>query len=238
MEKRFGNPIFVFLHFAAQIFPLTLSQSISSGGTLTFQHCFEDQLQFRCKKITELATNSLRINQTQSFTYQLSSSEAELLKASVDKDDYYFLRARLDSDHTDKYMQCFCKANDVSKSGLLIGITINVDAFGRVYAVEVSPLDRNDPKLLLLPEEPSDAPDTLTGLVTVHGSHQGPSPDLEGYKRKLAKEKAEKLAAETGDNRSFLAKYWMYIVPVVLFMLFSGQLGGQPGGAGGGGGAQ
>ena len=41
-------------------------------------------------------------------------------------------------------------------------------------------------------------------------------PDLDGFKKKVAKERAEKLAAETGDNRSFLSKYVSFSVQICL----------------------
>jgi len=47
-----------------------------------------------------------------------------------------------------------------------------------------------------------------------------PVPDTSTYIAKMEQMKSEK--AEGKDNRSFLAKYWMYIVPVVLVMLLSG----------------
>ena len=43
------------------------------------------------------------------------------------------------------------------------------------------------------------------------------------HQDKLAKERGE-----TKDNRSFLATYWMYIIPVVLVLAMSG--GGAEGG--------
>ncbi|OQV24510.1 hypothetical protein BV898_01572 [Hypsibius exemplaris] len=194
--------------------------------TLTIQHCFENEPKLRCKKVTDLQLTSLRINQTQIFSYLLTNAEKEQIQSAADKGELYFVRARLEGEQEDVYMQSFCKATDVVKSLFVLGITLHVDLFVRPYAVEIGPVAQGDPRLELLLEEPSDKPLLLMGLISVHGSQTGPSPDLEGYRKKLAKERAEKMAAETGDNRSFLAKYWMYIVPVVLFMLFSGQMGG------------
>ncbi|KAI2806573.1 hypothetical protein BLOT_008530 [Blomia tropicalis] len=37
-------------------------------------------------------------------------------------------------------------------------------------------------------------------------------------------ERQEKMRGSKQDNRSFLAKYWMYIVPFVIFMLVSSAL--------------
>ncbi|XP_076039710.1 ER membrane protein complex subunit 10 isoform X4 [Oratosquilla oratoria] len=62
--------------------------------------------------------------------------------------------------------------------------------------------------------------------VIVRSPTPAPVPDTATYIQKLEAMKHEK--AEGKDNRSFLAKYWMYIIPVVLIMMLSG--GGQEGG--------
>lgn len=62
---------------------------------------------------------------------------------------------------------------------------------------------------------------------------QAPVPDTASYVQKLVREKEAKEKGETKDNRSFFAKYWMYIVPVVIFLLISGAA--NPDGAQGGG---
>ncbi|XP_064115901.1 ER membrane protein complex subunit 10-like [Macrobrachium nipponense] len=61
--------------------------------------------------------------------------------------------------------------------------------------------------------------------VIIRSPTPAPVPDTATYIEKMEAMKNEK--AEGKDNRSFLAKYWMYIIPVVLIMLFSG--GGQEG---------
>ena len=40
--------------------------------------------------------------------------------------------------------------------------------------------------------------------------------------KKLEEEKRRQEKGEVPDNRSFLAKYWMYIVPIVIFMAING----------------
>ena len=64
---------------------------------------------------------------------------------------------------------------DVVRSLFVLGITLDVDLFSRPFAVEVGPVSQNDPRLEQLPEEPSDKPLLLMGLITVHGSQAGPA---------------------------------------------------------------
>ncbi|XP_022659388.1 ER membrane protein complex subunit 10-like [Varroa jacobsoni] len=49
-----------------------------------------------------------------------------------------------------------------------------------------------------------------------------PAPETATYIQRLEIERREKEKSQGQDNRSFLSKYWMYIVPIVIFMLISG----------------
>ena len=54
------------------------------------------------------------------------------------------------------------------------------------------------------------------------GMEAGPVPDTTAFIQKLEEEKRRQEKGEVPDNRSFLAKYWMYIVPLVIFMAING----------------
>ncbi|RWS16688.1 secreted protein-like protein [Dinothrombium tinctorium] len=71
---------------------------------------------------------------------------------------------------------------------------------------------------------------TLNILQTV----QAPVPDTQTYIQRLEQEKAEKLRGDKGDNRSFFAKYWIYIVPLVIFLMISSATNPETQGASGG----
>ena len=68
--------------------------------------------------------------------------------------------------------------------------------------------------------------------VVVQHMEPGPQPDTAAFIQRMEQEKIAKERGETKDNRSFFAKYWMYIIPVVLVLAMSG--GNPEGGAGGG----
>ncbi|XP_045492132.1 ER membrane protein complex subunit 10 [Colias croceus] len=61
---------------------------------------------------------------------------------------------------------------------------------------------------------------------------QAPVPDTASYIQKLEREREAREKGELKDNRSFLAKYWMYIVPIAIFVMISGATnpegGAQP----------
>jgi len=51
-------------------------------------------------------------------------------------------------------------------------------------------------------------------------------PDTIGYLNKVEKERSQR-ENPTKDNRGFLAKYWMYIVPIALVMMVQNAGSGQ-----------
>ncbi|CAB4006789.1 ER membrane complex subunit 10, partial [Paramuricea clavata] len=61
-------------------------------------------------------------------------------------------------------------------------------------------------------------------------------PETQTYIKKLEDERRGKERGKGKDNRSFFAKYWMYIVPLLLFLLLSGQEPPAGGAAAGGSG--
>ena len=73
-------------------------------------------------------------------------------------------------------------------------------------------------------------PSRFSSTVTMQAMEVGPTPDTAAFIQKVEQEKLQKQRGETKDNRSFFAKYWMYIIPVVLFLAMSS---GNPEGGGG-----
>ncbi|KAF7997103.1 hypothetical protein HCN44_005380 [Aphidius gifuensis] len=73
-----------------------------------------------------------------------------------------------------------------------------------------------------------------TTNVEVRHPDGGPTPDTASYIYKIEREKEARERGETKDNRSFIAKYWMYILPAVIFVVLSSAA--NPDAAGGGGG--
>ncbi len=61
---------------------------------------------------------------------------------------------------------------------------------------------------------------SATRLV-VQRMESGPQPDTAAFIQRVEEEKLAKARGETKDNRSFFAKYWMYIIPFVLFLAMS-----------------
>uniref|UniRef100_A0A1B0AR95 ER membrane protein complex subunit 10 n=1 Tax=Glossina palpalis gambiensis TaxID=67801 RepID=A0A1B0AR95_9MUSC len=62
----------------------------------------------------------------------------------------------------------------------------------------------------------------FTTDVLIKHTDLAPIPDTAGYIQKLEREREARQRGETKDTRGFFAKYWMYIVPIVLLMFISG----------------
>lgn len=60
-----------------------------------------------------------------------------------------------------------------------------------------------------------------TTNVVVKYPDGGPVPDTAAYIQKLEREREAKGREEAKDNRSFFAKYWMYIVPVLILLVLT-----------------
>lgn len=90
----------------------------------------------------------------------------------------------------------------------------------------------------------------LTTTVNVVQTVAGPQPDTQSYIQRMEQEKLEQMKGDRGDNRSFLAKYvstslrvipvhdrcifffgqWIYIVPLVIFMMITSASNPEAGG--------
>jgi len=57
--------------------------------------------------------------------------------------------------------------------------------------------------------------------IQIQSMENGPTPDTAAYIQKMEEEKSRKMSGEKQDNKSFFAKYWMYIVPLCFILLIN-----------------
>lgn len=171
----------------------------------------------------------------------LSAFDRQKLKHLAEEDGLYRLNATVRTvDGKEISFLTFVKACSLVESGLSDILTVSLDHAGMPVAVTANTISDGCHGDLEIVE---DLRNFNTSVFVKH-MELGPVPDTATYIQKLEKEKEARERGETQDNRSFLAKYWMYIVPVVIFVLLSGAAnpegaagGGAGGGGGGGGGA-
>ncbi|XP_034448710.1 ER membrane protein complex subunit 10 isoform X1 [Hippoglossus hippoglossus] len=169
---------------------------------------------------------------------QLSGEDRTKLKEVAAVDGLYRIRVPRVFRQTDRqterqmegYLTAFVRACAMVESHLSDSITLNTDVSG--YLIGVS--------IVTLPgacrgTEVEDEVDlevfntTLRVLPPVNA----PGPETALFLERIELE-SEKKAKNPQEQKSFFAKYWMYIVPLVLFLMMSGAQDQSGGGAGGG----
>ncbi|XP_017128142.1 ER membrane protein complex subunit 10 [Drosophila elegans] len=153
----------------------------------------------------------------------LSNSDLDLLKKLALNNEFYRLRATvvysngaksqfITSNKACRLLQA--QLNDVlwvslDPSGFVTGITVAQDTVPA--AVECT---QEDVDKLVESQFSTD--------VLIRHAELAPVPDTAGFIQKVEREREARERGEVRDNRGFFAKYWMYIVPVVLLVFISG----------------
>ncbi|XP_073351248.1 ER membrane protein complex subunit 10 isoform X1 [Pagrus major] len=209
-----------------------------SGFSVPLEHSFEvdDVAKFQVRGALVLkAGREPSVSLTQN---QLSEEDRAKLKEVAAVDGLYrirvprvFLQAdRQTERQMEGYLTAFVRACAMVESHLSDVITLHSDVSG--YLIGVS--------IVTLPgacrgTEVEDEVDlevfntTLSILAPVNA----PGPETALFLERMEQE-TEKKGKNPQEQKSFFAKYWMYIVPLVLFLMMSGAQDQSGGGAGGG----
>jgi len=170
---------------------------------------------------------------------ELSNDEVDKLQRLVSDNGFYYIRSptkigstisfeEANNETATKYVQTFVKACYLYGSRLEETITVSVDNSGNVIGLNiVSPRSACSTD-----EHYSNVPTMFNSSVVVQQQVAGAVPDTATFNKNL-EEVAHNDAVKSKDNRSFLAKYWMYILPVFLILMLSSQAE-QPAEGGGG----
>jgi hypothetical protein len=198
-----------------------LPVSNSGGATIKLEHSFDNGRTYTSRgSITIL---SFRSGAASIESNDLSQKDKDALQSLCDEDGLYLVRAIMTGEAVSSYRTAAHACNLID-TGLSDIFSVQLDWRHKVVALYLS----TPTKLNKVPLT------TLTGFNSkayVQHMESGPAPDTSTFIQKIETEKLAQQRGETKDNRSFLAKYWMYIVPVVLVLVMSGA---QDGGGGGG----
>ncbi|KAI9539461.1 ER membrane protein complex subunit 10 [Dissostichus eleginoides] len=208
------------------------------GFSVPLEHSFEvdDVAQFRVRGALVLkAGREPSVALTQN---QLSEEDRAKLKEVAAVDGLYrirvprvFLQAdRQTERQLEGYLTAFVRACAMVESHLSDVISFHTDVSG--YLIGVS--------IVTLPgacrgTEVEDEVDleVFNTTLSVMGPVNAPGPETALFLERMEME-TEKKGKNPQEQKSFFAKYWMYIVPLVLFLMMSGAQDQSGGGAGGG----
>ncbi|XP_064603481.1 ER membrane protein complex subunit 10-like [Liolophura sinensis] len=189
--------------------------------TFTVEHSFDLGPNPEFTKRGSVTVKSLKGGRAQfSKPVSLSSEERSRLRDSVSKNGLYRIRIPLrkpDPSLSIQHVSTATKACALFESRLSDHLTINVDQAGEILGVSMVTY----PGLCTGQAVNDSGLEQFNSTVEIVQPVNGPTPDTQNYIEKMKKEEQEKIKGAQGDNRSFFAKYWMYIVPVFIFMLIA-----------------
>ncbi|KAH8381370.1 hypothetical protein KR093_003481 [Drosophila rubida] len=154
---------------------------------------------------------------------ELSDSELEDMKTLSKQNGFYRLKATVTypNGNTQRFLTS-SKACSLLASQFNDVLWISLDAYGFVTGITAS----QDPA----PNSSGCSPEDLAQVkekrfrsdVIIRHAELAPVPDTGSFIQKYEREREARERGEVRDNRGFFAKYWMYIVPVVLLVFISG----------------
>lgn len=143
----------------------------------------------------------------------------------------YYLRAvfrkrKSDSNEKqEKVTETIVKSCSLHSTNLNDVLVVNLNALNEFINVN---LYTPDPECIIPPSTSEPLSTKFNTTVLIESSPLGPQPDTATYIKRLEEERQNKMKEGKEDNRSFLAKYWIYIVPGVIILM---MLGGPEQGA-------
>ncbi|XP_052797663.1 ER membrane protein complex subunit 10-like [Mya arenaria] len=200
--------------------------------TLSLEHSFDQGLDPVFTKRGTLVIKSVQSKRaTFSQSAPLSKDDRQLLRSTVDDDGMYRVRIPIrETEEGTVYVSSFTRACAIYESSLSDTLIVSVDQSGEVLGVSMATTG-NCEGLQVPTSNLTDWRTRVELSVTV----TGPAPDTQSYIEKLKREEQEKTKGGKSDDRSFFAKYWMYIVPFVIIMFVMQSMDPNQGGGGGGG---
>ncbi|VDM31330.1 unnamed protein product [Hydatigera taeniaeformis] len=128
-------------------------------------------------------------------------------------DSLYIVRAYTNSNSS--VLTGSCQALHIIASDGQMSLILNVDVSGSLIALSVV-ANNQTPYVGICC---STSPAVLSTMVSLRKPSFSVGPDTQEYLAKMDRRREEKLRQDQADNRSFLSKYWMYILPAVFFFI-------------------
>ncbi|XP_051569529.1 ER membrane protein complex subunit 10-like isoform X1 [Myxocyprinus asiaticus] len=209
-----------------------------SGFSVPLEHSFEmdDVPRFRLRGALQFRGG--RENNVYLSQNQLSDKDRNTLKDVVAVDGLYRIRiprVSLQADwqterRSEGYLTAFVRACSLVESHLSDVITLHTDVSGYVIGISMVTIPGSCRGIEV--EDEVDL-EVFNTTVSVVAPVTAPAPETAPFIERMEQE-MEKKGKNPQEQKSFFAKYWMYIVPLVLFLMMSGAQDQSGRGAGGG----
>ncbi|KAL1492146.1 hypothetical protein ABEB36_012634 [Hypothenemus hampei] len=200
---------------------LISSNSLEHDGSLTIklQHALNGGPNPVYTDRGHITIHSLRLKQAIVNQSPLTDIEKHQIQKLAEDNELYKIKAIVTAnDGTERTFISAVKACMLAESELDDKFAVSLDYMGRVIGVTSLIASKATCEGAVVP---LDKLKEFTTSVYVRHSETGAIPDTASYIQKLEREREAQEKGEVKDNRSFLAKYWMYIVPVVIIMVIS-----------------
>ncbi|XP_053684869.1 ER membrane protein complex subunit 10 [Sabethes cyaneus] len=176
--------------------------------------------------ITSLNTGAVSVSQE-----ALSPQDRHQLRQLAEENRLYRLEAHVVAeDGSRAKLLTSSKACALVKSQLTDALWVSLDHSGSVVGITQSVNNGNTGDCRDLTNRDTDVLDEFNTDVYVKAMENAPIPDTASFIQKMERDREARERGETKDNRGFFAKYWMYIVPVVILVLISGATNPDAGG--------
>nr|XP_009858388.1 ER membrane protein complex subunit 10 isoform X2 [Ciona intestinalis] len=208
------NPIFVLLFECSYLLSFAAtSQDVGSGYLLSLEHSFGDTF---TKRGDIYFPNVKGENAVVQNEIALSMEEIKELEKLAINDDFYRVRVSTKvlgaaPSSEDSYVVGIMPAKQLLEANLSTKIDILTDGIGNIISIGITPSSFG---IMQVEENEFDS------SVTVSMPTTATVPDTYGYLNKMEMERRKKEIADKQPT-SFFGKYWMYILPVVVFVMMS-----------------
>nr|CDS32459.1 expressed conserved protein [Hymenolepis microstoma] len=197
---------------ASVLFANVFADDDLSSLNVIIEHSFDEGKTFRPKGIisswpgggtTHLLKERALTNEEQTLLEKLALSDSMYVIRAYTKPNSFVLMSS-------------CQASHLLASYGKLALILSIDASGSPIAISSVTSNQSftsEPGFLMSPPQ-------IYTTVSFQKPALAIGPDTQEYLAKIERQREEKMRQEQGDNRSFFSKYWMYIVPIVIFVMF------------------